>query len=386
MDERIAATLTRSRLDPPQNPKLPRRLLGKAILAVAMSAKENTSAEMIVSGRYHGNDAIHRAISLVTRAATSPTGTTPELVSTIVAEWQAALMPVSAVQQLAAIGRNFTPVLGQRTIVPARAPRSATGAAWVAEAGVIPVVQVGVAAGTLEPHKAAAIAAFTDELDNASNGQAEKILTDLLAEDLAALLDASLADAVAANAQRPAGLLHGVAPVASVDRAADLGVIFAGFAAMQARTPAILAHPTRLASLYSDAAFGPQLAQNRIGPAAVISSYYLPADVLIGVDASAVAIGLGVPEILASRSAALTMANADGTAPTQAIDATGAIATPGEVSGGIHVRGGASGAGTAGVVAMSLLQQMATAVRLIEPATWALLRSGVVVAVNGVAW
>jgi hypothetical protein len=80
------------------------------------------------------------------------------------------------------------------------------------------------------------------------------------------------------------------------------------------------------------------------------------------------------------------MANADGTAPTQAIDAAGAIATPGQVEIGIAIAGAPMGAGTAAVVASSLYQNFATALRVVMPCGWALTRTGVVSAITGATW
>ena len=90
------------------------------------------------------------------------------------------------------------------------------------------------------------------------------------------------------------------------------------------------------------------------------------------------------------------MANADGTAPTQAGVATdhtgGAIGTPEQVppDGGIIVGGNTTGApagaSVAGYQAMSMFQQYSTALRMVLPTSWGLTRAGVVHSLSGVNW
>jgi len=88
-------------------------------------------------------------------------------------------------------------------------------------------------------------------------------------------------------------------------------------------------------------------------------------------------------------SATLQMENADAVAPTHAGAAAfgGALGTAGQVvrDGGIPVSGG-SGASVAGAVAVSLWQTWSLALRLVVPASWAVLRAGGVTAVNAVTW
>jgi len=386
------ATLIRQRSESPQNAKQPRRLLARALVAEALAGRGDTYAAAIVEERYRGAAEIRAATDLLTRSAVAPhsTSSVAGLVQSILVEWELALAPVSALEQLRQLGgRAFTAEPGTRLNVPVRAPLGgASGTGWIAENGVIPVVAIGLASGALQPHKAAGIVAFTNELDLATNNQAEKILIELLSEDLAALLDAALGDALPASDRRPAGLLNGITPVASVDRDTDLGVIYAGLSAMKARVPAIVAHPARLAGLWSDPGFAPLLAQDKLGPAALVTSYFWPAGTLVGIDAAAFASVMSVPEIRASKSAALTMASADAVAPTQSVKADGTLDVPGEVGSGlgIHVSGQPTGAATAGVFGQSMLQSNATALRLIQGVSWALVRTGSVVAVTGAAW
>ncbi len=90
------------------------------------------------------------------------------------------------------------------------------------------------------------------------------------------------------------------------------------------------------------------------------------------------------------------MANADGTAPTQAGDATdhtgGDLGTAEQVpvDGGIVVTGDTTGApsGTAvtGYMAQSMWQQYQTAIRMVMPSSWGMTRSGAAAYLSGVAW
>ena len=376
----------------PSNRK-PRHLLGKALATAALSARDRSSIEAVVAARYRGDDAVLRGAAMLMKSAVAVAdSTTPgwasELVPTVTAEFQAAMLPVSAFMQLRALGRAFTLTKG-RTAVPARAPRTGpSGAAWVGETGSIPVLESAISAGSLGFHKLAGIVAFSNELDDASNGQCERIFTEIVVEDLSELLDATLADAAAANDRRPAGLLFGIVPTASIDRQTDIAAIVSGLIAMKARTPAILIHPARRAGLWGDPTWGPGLTQGKIGPAAVVSSYWLPEATVIGVDAAAIATGMDLPLIDASGAAVLVRANADDTAPTMSVDAAGAINVPGEVGPdlGINANGTPAGAGTAGAVATDLFQTFGTALRVIQPASWSPVKTGAVVAVTRAAW
>ena len=105
-------------------------------------------------------------------------------------------------------------------------------------------------------------------------------------------------------------------------------------------------------------------------------------------DAAAIATRTDLPLIDASGSAVLVRANADDIAPTQSVGAAGAIEAPVEVGPdlGIHADGSPAGTGTAGAVSIDLFQIYGTALGVVQPASWAPVKPGAVVAVTGAAW
>ena len=65
-----------------------------------------------------------------------------------------------------------------------------------------------------------------------------------------------------------------------------------------------------------------------------------------------------------------------------------AVDVAGEVGAdlGIHVAGPPSGAGTAGVRIENMLQANSVALRVVQPTTWAMVRTGAVAAISGADW
>jgi hypothetical protein len=136
--------------------------------------------------------------------------------------------------------------------------------------------------------------------------------------------------------------------------------------------------------------FRDDIAAGRLLGFEVISSPNVVKGTAMMVDADALATAFDGPEFMVSEHAALTMANADGSAPTQAAAAAGTIGTPSQVvpDGGIHVAGGAAvgGAAGTGAIAMSLFQTWQTAIRGVWPTSWVMLRPNAVSALNTLSW
>jgi hypothetical protein len=187
---------------------------------------------------------------------------------------------------------------------------------------------------------------------------------------------------------RPAGLRFNVPGIPSIDRGKDLAALGTAMASAMAQKPTLLVNPARLVGAWSDPALSLQLLQGQLAGFAVIPAYGFPLDKIVALDAASFAGALDLPTVDSSAEATLTMASADATAPTQAIKASGAVDTPGEVNiaMGIAVAGGPSGAGTAGYEASGMFQTWSTATRAILPVSWAMMRSGAVAWCDGIAW
>jgi hypothetical protein len=151
-----------------------------------------------------------RQLDTVLRAVVSPAtiASTPALAQTTVA-FLATLVPVSAGADLLnrALGLSFD---GAAQIsVPAIAVPSSD---FVAEGAPIPVQQAATSLGPiLVPHKVAVITSLTGEMMRGSN--AEALVRIVLMESTGPAIDKVLFSANAAAADRPAGILNGIAPL-----------------------------------------------------------------------------------------------------------------------------------------------------------------------------
>jgi len=134
--------------------------------------------------------------------------------------------------------------------------------------------------------------------------------------------------------------------------------------------------------------FRDEIAAGRLMGVPIIASENVPAGTVIIVDAGSFAAANDAPEFAISDQATLTMANADTTAPTQAEGAAGVIGTADQVppKGGIHVNEATTQAFAAGYDAVSMFQTYSTAIRMVLPTSWGLIRTGTVAGLSGVAW
>jgi hypothetical protein len=85
--------------------------------------------------------------------------------------------------------------------------------AFVRGGGMKPVVQALSAGARLDPHKLAGIAVATEEMLMSSS--AETLIRDMLASSSGPALDAVVLSSAAASPDAPAGILHGITPVAA---------------------------------------------------------------------------------------------------------------------------------------------------------------------------
>ena len=221
------------------------------------------------------------------------------------------------------------------------------------------------------------IVPLTMELVEQSVPQAEGIMQDAMEEAYGQMLDtAILSNSAAVPGVRPAGLLNGVTVAtgnttggyASV--VADMKTLISALSAnrlgirplliindQDAISASLLMNPLGQLPFQSD------LAAGRILGVDVVSSQLVAAGTATIVDCGVLATAFDGPMFRISQEATLTMANADGSAPTQAEDGSGAVGTAGQVppDGGMEV----SDAGTAGGAfangqAVSMFQTLAS--------------------------
>jgi hypothetical protein len=121
----------------------------------------------------------------------------------------------------------------------------------------------------------------------------------------------------------------------------------------------------------------------------VVGSPTVAADTAIMVDAAFLATSFNPIEIDMADAATMTLATADGVAPTQAGAAAGggALGTAGQVvpDGGIPIAGG-TGASVAGYQAVSTFQTWALGLRIIWPIGYAPTLTGCVQGVTSITW
>lgn len=380
-------------------------MIGKLAAVTALSHITKQPVDRIIAQRYANDDRVAACMGYVQRAAvqiadTTTPGWAAELVTHDVAAFMADLTNVSVFAALRARASTVSVSLdgvGSITI-PSRSNQGNLAGAWVGETGVIPVLQGTFAAAKLEPTKLAAITTFSKELMNASNETIESVLRAGLRDDTADVLDKNLLDNVAKRVGvRPAGLQVGANSDASggpdsvaADLLAAVGPIIA---ANGGRDIVLIMNPQQALGLkFATNMLGlpafPEVGQGNLAGYPLITSNNVPVGTVVVLDAADFASAAGVPDFTVSEEATLTMANADGTAPTQAITSGGVVDVPGQVGPdlGIKVAGGAVGAGTANVVAMSMFQQWAIALRMVIPVHWSMRRPGMVSVITGVDW
>jgi hypothetical protein len=156
---------------------------------------------------YWGDD---RDVELVLRAAVSPTAVSnsPAL-SQIAVAFLETLVPASAGAALLGRGIGLSFAGAAQINVPTIAVPTAD---FVGEMAPIPVRTAPTTAGpTLLPHKLAVIAVLTGEIMRSAN--AETLVRQALIESTGPAIDKVLFSTAAAAADRPAGLMNGIAPL-----------------------------------------------------------------------------------------------------------------------------------------------------------------------------
>ena len=152
----------------------------------------------------------------VAKAASSPAkldepGWAQELAHSVVADFVSALGPASAGAALFEQGLQLAFDRDGQVRVPSFVTELGN-AGFVAAGAEIPVHEAALAPpAVLDPRKLAAIVVLTREMADSSNS--EKSIADLLFRSVGRQLDECLFDANPGDAERPAGLRHGIAAI-----------------------------------------------------------------------------------------------------------------------------------------------------------------------------
>jgi hypothetical protein len=369
----------------------PFAILAKQASIALIAHQERKTVEQVLAERFKGDQVASAIVkTAVLGADTTTAGWAAELVRNDVAGFIEALKPVSVYAGLAGFGTAI-PFGNANTItVPRRGVTGGLAGAFVGEAGVIPVGRSSFGSQILERYKMAVISVFSRELSRVSTPQIEELIRTGMLNDTAVALDTALLDGAAAVAGvRPAALTRGAATAAGtaggdIDAVvADIkGMVGTMVAANTGARPVLIVPATSKLNLglmqnaMGEFSFRDEVANNRLLGIPLIASTTVPDATAILVDAAYFATAFGTPEFDVSDTATLTMANADGTAPTQAMDNAGALGTAGQVlpDRGISVHGGVSGAASAGYQAQSMFQTWQSAVRMVMPLSWGVMR------------
>jgi HK97 family phage major capsid protein len=376
---------------------------------------EKKHPEQVIAERYSDDDRVlpvhkHLTKSATGNASTTQVGWANELIRDEIGAFLETLVPVSAYAALRAAGTPLDFGGAQSITIPRRGgnPTDMAGA-FVGENGAIPVGRTTLGSTKLNRYKMAVISTFTNELLERSTPSIEALVRQAIVEDTGISLDNALLDASAAVVGvRPASILNGVAGQASAGNTAadvitDLKFLMSYLATANiGAAPYLLINPVRLISLSTltnatgTFIFRDEIAGGRLMGMQFISSTNVPSTQVIIIDASSFSGANDAPDFTVSDQATLVMANADGTAPTQAGDATdgtgGDLGTAGQVpaGGGIAVTGNGTGAPAGTSVtnyqAMSMFQTYSTAVRMILPTSWGMSRPNVINRITGVGW
>ena len=389
-------------------------LMWKHATAQFIAFNEKKQVGQVLEERYKDAAGVAETFSHIRKTAVMPADTTTtgwaaELVQTDVRGFLDTLKTTSVAAAIAnkALTMNFG---GFNSItVPRRNPIAATPTepAWVGEGGVIPLTQFSFGSATINRYKLAAITTMTREIMERSTPQIEGLLKNALSEAYSTVLDnAFLSSAAAVGGIRPAGIANGLAGAAtgagdatggSASLILDLKAMLAYMQANRtgAKPVLIMNNATRLSismlqSSLSEFLYRDEIAQSRLLGMDVVSSNNVPTGTVMLVDADALVCAFDAPTFDVSDVATVTEANADTTAPTQAVQAAAdAIGAAGQVGPdlGQHVtENGVTRVAGAGYTARSLWQTYSAGIRMVAPTSWALLRPNSVAQRTSVTW
>jgi hypothetical protein len=324
--------------------------LTRASIAVALGGlSPSTVPEHVVRSRWPED----RDSLMVLRAATAPhsVSNTPALTQTV-KHFLAALKPTSAGADLLDRGVGLEFNGAAQIVLPALSIPSAD---WVGEGVAIPVQQGTSSAGpSLTPHKIGVIVSLTAEMLNSTN--AEGLVRMVLIDGCAQAIDKQLLSTNAAAADRPAGILAGVAGLTPTPAGGEAALI--GDLKQLAAAVAPVAGNGNIVLVGSpDVTAGLRLWLRQAPEYPVLTSSSLAPKTLIAVAAAALVSAIeGVPELAAARDAAIQRDT-----------------VPGDI-------------GSAGGPSVSMFQLDSVALRLLWPITWCLRTPTAVAWVTAITW
>lgn len=338
--------------------------LQRAAYAHALAALGRGPAEDVAARNWPGDSVVPMILRGVVAPATTTSATwAGDLARQSVGDFIASLAPISAAA--AVFARAVTVSLdGVSTVMlPRRTTPPANGdVPWVEEGKPVPVGQLSVSgSAVLGPaRKLAVMVALTRE--TLERSAAEAIVTQILRENAALSLDASLFSTTAASASRPAGILNGIAGLTATaggGEGAFLGDVnqLAAAIADHAGDTVLVMNPSRATFLR---AWKPDLALT------VLATRAVAATTIVALDPAALAVGFGlVPRFEASTESVIHLVDSDAT--------------------GIGVEAGGSPATAVAAPARSLFQTDCVVVKCTLPAAWTL-RAPAVAWLTGATW
>jgi hypothetical protein len=265
------------------------RSLARAAVSVAQRELDRNSV------RSYPND---RDVALILRAPTPPMSIADAVAyQTIAQAFLANLVPISASAALLARAINLTFDGAAAISFPGIVPPVA---GFIAEGQPFPVAQGTTYAGVrLDPAKIGVLVALTGEM--VRNTNAEALISRAVLDASGASLDRFLFDAQAAVAElRPAGLLHGIAPLtAGGGMIVDLQNLVEAVGPVAGNSQLVVIAPPRQAAAI--------LLETMLQPFNVLMSATIPAGTVICVATNAVVACVDAPAIDASRDSVVHM-------------------------------------------------------------------------------
>jgi hypothetical protein len=297
-----------------------RRSFIRVCAATFLADRDREDLATVIRRNWAGD----RDAAIIARAATSPTTTAgfPAAVAVRVLEL---LAPNSAGAQVLGLGTTFSLEGLTQILIPNIPPGSVPPPAFIAEGAPFPIINMSVNPVMLGPVvKLLLGAGFTMELQAVSGGVAEKIIGHALEVATTRALDAALFGTAAATASSPAGLLHGLTPLAASTAkgttgvAEDMGALAEAIgAAADADSMVVVTTP----KLATQARILASLKFNN----SIFSTAAIPAGTLIAIGVGGLATAYsGIPAIDVSTTAAVHFADtpldisAPGSPPTVA--------------------------------------------------------------------
>jgi hypothetical protein len=271
-------------------------------LAKALSDGDDLNAAGIAEARWGASSAPARILRAVGAGTYADMG----------GEFSAAATEFFAlIEQLSVLGR----LAGIRRVPLRTRMLTATSGAngyWVEEGRPKPISKMAFTSGSLAPLKIAALSVITQELASSVDPAAEATVRRDMIRAMAEAIDTALLDpANAGSAASPASITNGVTPIpASTDPTADLRLLIEGFSG-DLESATFIMTPSVAASLAGADRPDIGLRGGQLLGAPAVASRSAPADTIIIVDTSALALGEGPSEIRTSRNATIEMLDAE---------------------------------------------------------------------------